>query len=535
MQRSTIGGDPVNEIPPIVGNVLGSSGRPLDGPTRAALEPRFGYDFSHVRIHDDARASTSAQAVGARAYTVGSDVVFGGGQYEPGTDAGRGLIAHELAHVVQQAGMSAGLASAPLSIEPPHGRLEREAQAIERSARDPVAPLIVREVGHTPGFHRAIDFSVPISGSLEEIANNLLAQADAATRAVVERFDQARRELSGVASLSLLPDELKELAEIRERLLGMGPRWLRTTAALATALPLPIELMPITVSPWVLVALLLLVIILIILQFAGAGAEGDRLIEKGKQGRRTQTAPSPTEEPQPQPSTQPPPSTQPRPQPSTQPRPQSAPTTETQPSPEGGPQAGPGTGPIPVPPLGSEPRPRPGRCPFPTGLTPADPIPMKWFKPRTDDVYPRSLTVQGITYDRDDPDNPRSLPHGEPIGVPEHYWPFRGKVVSLLPEERGKRADDFRSVLKNYGLDLGTGLDVDHVQDIDWDGPDSFENLWPIDSSANRSAGTRQNRTQRVSFCETPRGPARQDVTIAQIKAEGRHFGRYFIISDIGI
>jgi hypothetical protein len=88
--------------------VLASPGRPLDAATRASLEPRFGHDFSRVRIHADASAAASAGALRALAYTVGRDVVFGTGQYAPETAAGRELLAHELAHVVQQ-----GSASAP--------------------------------------------------------------------------------------------------------------------------------------------------------------------------------------------------------------------------------------------------------------------------------------------------------------------------------------------------------------------------------------------------------------------------------------
>jgi hypothetical protein len=85
-----------------VHGVLGSPGRPLDGPTRGFFEPRFGHDFGEVRIHDDGAAAASARAVGARAYTVGRNIVFGGGQYATGTDTGRRLLAHELAHTVQQ-------------------------------------------------------------------------------------------------------------------------------------------------------------------------------------------------------------------------------------------------------------------------------------------------------------------------------------------------------------------------------------------------------------------------------------------------
>jgi hypothetical protein len=77
-------------------------GRPLDPATRAFFEPRFGHDFGPVRVHDDQTAAQSARSLNALAYTLGRDVVFDTGQYAPGANAGRQLLAHELAHVVQQ-------------------------------------------------------------------------------------------------------------------------------------------------------------------------------------------------------------------------------------------------------------------------------------------------------------------------------------------------------------------------------------------------------------------------------------------------
>lgn len=92
------------EAPHVVGEVLRSSGRPLDAPVRAFMESRFGHDFSGVRVHTGARAADSARAVNALAYTVGSDVVFGHGRYAPHTGEGRRLLAHELTHTIQQGG-----------------------------------------------------------------------------------------------------------------------------------------------------------------------------------------------------------------------------------------------------------------------------------------------------------------------------------------------------------------------------------------------------------------------------------------------
>lgn len=81
---------------------LNGGGQPLSEDSRAFFEPRFGRDFSQVRVHTGAKAAEAASAVNARAFTVGRNVVFGDKQYVPGTEGGRRLMAHELTHVVQQ-------------------------------------------------------------------------------------------------------------------------------------------------------------------------------------------------------------------------------------------------------------------------------------------------------------------------------------------------------------------------------------------------------------------------------------------------
>jgi outer membrane protein OmpA-like peptidoglycan-associated protein len=87
--------------PPIVHEALNSSGQPLDPVTRSFMEARFGQDFEHVRVHADGPARKSAEAVDAKAYTVGHHVVFGANRYAPASVDGRRLLAHELAHVMQ--------------------------------------------------------------------------------------------------------------------------------------------------------------------------------------------------------------------------------------------------------------------------------------------------------------------------------------------------------------------------------------------------------------------------------------------------
>jgi hypothetical protein len=103
-----------------------SAGQSLDARTRADMEARFGFDFTRVRVHTDAEAARSADAVEARAFTVGRDIVFGPGQYAPHGGEGRRLLAHELAHVVQQASGATRAGATATSTE-------GEAQAASRS------------------------------------------------------------------------------------------------------------------------------------------------------------------------------------------------------------------------------------------------------------------------------------------------------------------------------------------------------------------------------------------------------------------
>lgn len=85
-----------------INDLLSSGGEPLSESARNYFEPRFGQDFSDVRVHHGGQATESAQAINARAYTAGRDVVFGSGEYAPDTSEGKRLLAHELTHVVQQ-------------------------------------------------------------------------------------------------------------------------------------------------------------------------------------------------------------------------------------------------------------------------------------------------------------------------------------------------------------------------------------------------------------------------------------------------
>ena len=139
LQRQPAGQSAPQEAPPIVHEVLGSgSGQPLDPTTRALMEPRLVHDFSHVRVHTDARAAESARAVNAVAYTVGRDVVFDAGRYAPETPAGQGLLAHELTHVVQQRSAPANLPR-EIRMGAASDALEADARASETAPAPPIA------------------------------------------------------------------------------------------------------------------------------------------------------------------------------------------------------------------------------------------------------------------------------------------------------------------------------------------------------------------------------------------------------------
>lgn len=122
-------------VPPIVQDVLSSPGRPLDALSRTFMESRFGQDFSGVRVHTDTKAQISAHTLNARAYTLGHNIVFGQGEFFPQRPDGKWLLAHELAHVVQQGDQTI---KTKLTIGRPNDSHEREA--------DRVASTVVKAV-----------------------------------------------------------------------------------------------------------------------------------------------------------------------------------------------------------------------------------------------------------------------------------------------------------------------------------------------------------------------------------------------------
>jgi hypothetical protein len=130
LQRHANGSGGPAIAPPIVHDVLRSSGHALEENTQCYFGSRFKHDFSQVRVHTDERAAESARAVSAHAYTVGRHLVFGSGQYSPGSESGRELLAHELTHVAQQGDSAAAAVQASLEISQPGDAAEREAESV---------------------------------------------------------------------------------------------------------------------------------------------------------------------------------------------------------------------------------------------------------------------------------------------------------------------------------------------------------------------------------------------------------------------
>ena len=122
VQRKEADGEtmtPTSTLENYLGNLSGA-GHHLSGDTRNFYEPRFGYDFSNVKVHTDTAAAKSAQSINALAYTSGNNIVFNSQQYSPGTDSGKKLLAHELVHVMQQSGSSPGRVQAKVVDDDAH-------------------------------------------------------------------------------------------------------------------------------------------------------------------------------------------------------------------------------------------------------------------------------------------------------------------------------------------------------------------------------------------------------------------------------
>jgi len=148
-----------------VHDVVSGGGAPLDEEVRTDMEGRMGQDFSDVRVHTGDAADTSARSVSAHAYTVGSNIVFQRGTYDPGSSQGRTLLAHELTHVVQQrSGPVEGTpAAGGVSVSDPSDRFEVEAARNADRVMSQPAPAVqaLPPAASAPAVQASHDSSLP--------------------------------------------------------------------------------------------------------------------------------------------------------------------------------------------------------------------------------------------------------------------------------------------------------------------------------------------------------------------------------------
>jgi Domain of unknown function (DUF4157) len=198
LQRQPVGAGP-GVAPPVVHEVLGSPGRPLEPGLRGEMEARFGHDFSQVRVHADSHAAASASAVSALAYTVGSDVVFGAsGRHALGTPAGTHLLAHELAHVQQQAGTASPAVMPRLGVAESGSTLEREADA----AADAVVG------GHAvPGNPRAAGIGLARKPADDDERAKAVAEAEAVAARLGQQLKDADKDDEPDTKATTRPDK----------------------------------------------------------------------------------------------------------------------------------------------------------------------------------------------------------------------------------------------------------------------------------------------------------------------------------------
>jgi hypothetical protein len=199
-----------------------SSGLPLEPLVRRDMEDRFGADFGDVRVHADADAQDSAEALGARAYTHGSDIAFGAGRYAPGTPAGRHLLAHELAHVVQQ---RRGGSPPPLDPSAAH---EVAAHAAADAATAGTGRAVVRGSSGV-GVARAPEDPSKSAA----VARDRIDRAARALDALQARVEQSRKQGGQISVSDALPAYDAVSASLQRARAVRDPALIATAEALA--------------------------------------------------------------------------------------------------------------------------------------------------------------------------------------------------------------------------------------------------------------------------------------------------------------
>ena len=525
-------------VPAAVHTALREPAQPLGAADRAFFEPRLGLDLSRVRIHTGERAARSAGELGARAYAVGTSVVFGANEYRPATPSGRSLLAHELAHVVQQQAMATPIIQCqprpqmrPAPPVAPTSPIDLDAaRAAWKTVKDVASGTAALKPWVTAGDQVLGLIATHADGMRDafargdtELANGFrsVLETDAITfrfiswhtffYANIERVSSSVDDLTASFKADDRPFKGRKKAEAEVALLGQlvtrerqdapvqlpyaqrretvsthGSGGQVVSVVLTAAARRAHQALMVAETDKVIKVEAQMEVIahdveafLLDAEHEGLVQAGEAVIEfvKVRAGLKLKQE------------------------------------VETGTKPQEEPQ--PDIAPIPAVPV-EDPQRR--KCPFPTGLPKGEPIPITWFKPVHDYFYPKELQVRGGVVERDDPD--ARLPDGTWVGVSTEYWPRLGKRLELLPERRTGKQDQYKKTLADAGFDWekrrrgGTVMVPDHVQDLFWHGPDQFGNLWPYEYSTNSSTGSSQNIQQRITYCPSDNADPRVNVRI---------------------
>jgi hypothetical protein len=226
-----------SEAPPIVRDALKSPARSLDTAQRVPAERQFGQDLSHIRVHTGETAAASAQAVGALAYSVGPDLVFGAGQFAPSTRTGERLLTHEIAHAVQQPRRWAG---GDVAVGDPSSAAEREADSAARNSAS-TGPFqqvpqmtLQRQANPAAGGTTPADFGISLV-VVDHGATDAHAAAEARLQEIyshVRPANLAEMKASGITKVELhvipedtqMPD-LPEFSKLKGVDADKGRKW----------------------------------------------------------------------------------------------------------------------------------------------------------------------------------------------------------------------------------------------------------------------------------------------------------------------
>lgn len=208
--NSSVGSLLQDDKSPVLDVVGRGGGQALDKETRSHMEGAMGHDFGDVRVHAGGEAAKSAVSVQASAYTVGNDIVFGGGNYDPGSDSGKHMLAHELTHVVQQrSGAVDGTPQAGgISVSDPSDRFEQAAESnadrVMSGGHDHRAHADADGAGGAPSVQRAEE---PMPDADRAVQRQEAPEEGAEGDAAVQRREASEEEAEGDAAAAVQRQE----------------------------------------------------------------------------------------------------------------------------------------------------------------------------------------------------------------------------------------------------------------------------------------------------------------------------------------